>query len=282
MKLLSGVWLLCFLTMSTACARRDAPSPARTPAARATTISVVATTDLHGRIESLPWLSGHLANLRARRQADGGAVLLVDAGDMFQGTLESNLGEGQAVVRAYNALGYGAAAIGNHEFDYGPVGPPHVPAVPADDPRGALKARAAEASFPFLSANVVEQGRREALRWRNVLPWVVVERGGARIGVVGGTSMGTPRATHPRNFAGPRFFPWRRPSPKGPAGLGAPVRRWWWPWSTLAVAAAASISRNSWPAATPRRRPSSWPGRCLGGWSTSSPPATPTRAWLTG
>ena len=45
-------------------------------------------------------------NLRAARARDGGAVLLVDAGDMFQGTLESNLTEGASVVAAYNALGY--------------------------------------------------------------------------------------------------------------------------------------------------------------------------------
>jgi 2',3'-cyclic-nucleotide 2'-phosphodiesterase (5'-nucleotidase family) len=202
MKLLTGVWLLCFLTMTTACAHRAAPSPS--PAVtRVATISVVATTDLHGHIESLPWLGGHLANLRARRRADGGGVLLVDAGDMFQGTLESNLGEGRAVVRAYNALGYGAVAIGNHEFDFGPVGRAHVP-VAGEDPRGALKARAAEASFPFLAANLVERGSRasDGLAWRNVRPWVIVDVAGARIGVVGGTTMGTPRATHPRNFAG--------------------------------------------------------------------------------
>ena len=39
--------------------------------------------------------------------------MLLDAGDMFQGTLESNLNEGAAVVRAYNEIGYAAAAVGN-------------------------------------------------------------------------------------------------------------------------------------------------------------------------
>jgi 5'-nucleotidase len=66
---------------------------------------------------------GYLRNLRAARMRDGGGVLLVDSGDMFQGTLESNLNEGAAVIRAYNAFGYAAAAIGNHEFDFGPAGP---------------------------------------------------------------------------------------------------------------------------------------------------------------
>src|SRR5262245_25918512 len=93
------------------------------------TISVVATTDLHGGVLArgdrggLALLGGYLRNIRAVRTQDGGGVLLVDSGDMFQGTLESNLNEGAAVVGAYNALGYAAAAIGNHEFDYGPVGP---------------------------------------------------------------------------------------------------------------------------------------------------------------
>ena len=58
----------------------------------------------------------------------------------------------QAMVAGYNALGYAAAAIGNHEFDFGPAGPAHIPARPDQDPRGALKARAAAARFPFLAS----------------------------------------------------------------------------------------------------------------------------------
>ena len=119
------------------------------------TLSVVGTNDLHGHLESLPVFGGFLANLRRVRAQDGGVVLLVDAGDMFQGTLESNLNEGHAVVRAYAALGYAAVAVGNHEFDYGPVGPAVTAAGPGDDRRGALRARAAEAPFPFLAANLI-------------------------------------------------------------------------------------------------------------------------------
>src|SRR5687768_348374 len=116
----------------------------------ATTISIVGTNDLHGGVlpvdgrGGLALLGGYVDNLRAARARDGGAVLLIDAGDMWQGTLESNTFEGASVVAAYNALGYTAAAIGNHEFDFGPVGPASIPSTPADDPRGALKARAAE------------------------------------------------------------------------------------------------------------------------------------------
>ena len=58
----------------------------------AVTISIVGTNDLHGALERLPLFAGFVANLRAARAADGGGVVLVDGGDMFQGTLESNLG----------------------------------------------------------------------------------------------------------------------------------------------------------------------------------------------
>jgi 5'-nucleotidase len=164
------------------------------------TVSVVATTDVHGHAESLPWLGGHLANLRARRAADHGGVVLVDAGDMFQGTLESNLGEGAIMVKGYGALGYAAVAVGNHEFDFGPAGPAHIPAGPSDDPRGALKARVAEAPFPFLAANLEEKGVPPS--WPNLHRFHVVDVAGVRVGIVGVTTIGTAFSTHPRNFAG--------------------------------------------------------------------------------
>src|SRR4029079_16076345 len=130
------------------------------------TLSVVGTNDLHGRVVSeqgrggLAVLDGYLRNLRAARAHDGGAVLLIDAGDLFQGTLESNLNEGAVVISAYNALHYDAAAFGNHEFDYGPAGPATAPQSTEDDPVGALKARIAQATFPFVAANIFDKRTR--------------------------------------------------------------------------------------------------------------------------
>lgn len=155
------------------------------------TLSIVGTNDLHGGFlpregkGGLPLLGGYLKNLRAARSRDGGAVLLVDAGDMFQGTLESNTGEGAVVVDAYNALGYAAAAVGNHEFDFGPVGPRAIPQDAADDPRGALKARAAQAKFPFLAANIVVTATGRPLDWPNIKPSVMVDEGGVKVGIIG-------------------------------------------------------------------------------------------------
>src|SRR5262245_21146365 len=75
------------------------------------TLSIVGTTDVHGRVfvdeqgrGGLPLLGGFVKNLRKAREADGGAVMLLDAGDTFQGGIESNLSEGGLAVDAYNAL----------------------------------------------------------------------------------------------------------------------------------------------------------------------------------
>ncbi len=49
-------------------------------------------------------------------------MVLLDAGDEFTGPLPSTMAEGAPVVEAYKILGVDAAAIGNHDFDFGPVG----------------------------------------------------------------------------------------------------------------------------------------------------------------
>ena len=202
----AGLAVAMVATGASGCRRAASPPTATAPAAPArVTLSLVGTNDLHGRIEALPAFGGYLANLRRARARDGGAVLLVDAGDMFQGTLPSNLTEGAAVVRAYNALGYAAAALGNHEFDFGPVGP-EVKVDPAkhpgDDPRGALRARAAEASFPFLDANLVDTATGAPPDWKNVVPDVLVDVAGIKVGIVGVATASTPRTTLAANFAG--------------------------------------------------------------------------------
>lgn len=198
---IASVLLTLFLAVVSSSAASCGPRPpAEDPStAELVTLSVVGTNDLHGHLRALPLLGGHLANLRAARARDGGAVLLLDGGDMFQGTLESNLEEGASVVRAYEALGYDAVTIGNHEFDYGPEGPRATARGPGDDPRGALRARMREASFPFLSANLLdrESGERAELG----VPSVLLERAGVRVGVIGVTTEHTLGTTIAANVA---------------------------------------------------------------------------------
>jgi 5'-nucleotidase len=190
-----------------------APGAGRAKVAGRITLSVVGTSDLHGHVLAvkgkggLDLLAGYLANLRAARAKDGGGVVLVDAGDMFQGTLESNLGEGAVVVEMYNALGYTAATLGNHEFDFGPLGAATTPEKPGDDPRGALAARVGEARFPVLSANIVDEKTGAPLAMKNLAPSALVEIAGVRVGLVGVATLATPRTTMAANFAGLRVTP---------------------------------------------------------------------------
>lgn len=155
------------------------------------TVSVLGTNDVHGQLlpagerGGLVTISAYVGALRAARAEDNGLVLLIDAGDMWQGTLESNLVEGAAVVDAYNAIGFDAAAIGNHEFDFGPAGARAVPEDPGDDPRGALKRRAAEARFPLLAANLIDSETGKPVDWDNVRPSIMLNTNGIKIGIVG-------------------------------------------------------------------------------------------------
>jgi len=205
-------WLASFLVLG--CGGEAPPGSAlpghlEAPAAPAepepVPITILGTNDLHGHLEMLPLLAGYVGRVRAIREATGGAVLLLDGGDLFQGTLESNLAEGAPVIEAYEALGYDAVTIGNHEFDYGPVGPRATPVDPADDPRGALRARIAEADFPVLNANLRREGG-EPLGIGEV-PSVVIERAGVRIGLVGVTTEDTLGTTLHGNVHDLRFVP---------------------------------------------------------------------------
>jgi 5'-nucleotidase len=207
--MVGGRGVLTWLVVSVAVASMAAAqSPSRT-----VTISLVATTDLHGAVlprgdrGGVALLGGYLRNLRAARARDGGGVLLVDSGDLFQGTLESNLNEGAAVIRAYNRLGYQAAAIGNHEFDFGPVGAEATARRSGEDPRGALKARTREARFPFLAANLIDEVSGRPLALPNVKPSVIVTVAGVRVGLVGVTTSATLQTTIADNVRGLRVAP---------------------------------------------------------------------------
>src|SRR5262249_29834140 len=101
---------------------------------------------------------------------------------------------------------YDAAALGNHEFDFGPVGPSVVPRAPGDDPRGVIKVRAAEAKFPWITSNIRDHDGRPPGA-PTVRTFTIVEVAGIKVGLVGGTSEDTPRATARPNLVGLTFDP---------------------------------------------------------------------------
>lgn len=101
-------------------------------------------------------------------------VLLLDAGDIFQGTLFFNQYEGQADVFFYNELQYDASTVGNHEFDLG---------------QQALAKFAANADFPMLSANI--QIDESSPLIDKIKPWIIFEMQGEKVGIFGLTTKET-------------------------------------------------------------------------------------------
>lgn len=95
-------------------------------------------------------------------------VLLLDAGDQFQGTLFYNHYRGQEAAQAMNLLSYDAMSVGNHEFDDGPAN---------------LARFIVQTHFPVLAANI--DTSLDADLNGLVKPYTVVEVGGERIGIIG-------------------------------------------------------------------------------------------------
>jgi 5'-nucleotidase len=207
------------LVVSCAAPRQVAPVPAvqgQDAPAAPVRLTLVGTNDLHGWLEphrttladgsiaeqgGLAVFAGYLKALRA---VDPEGVLLLDGGDLFQGTLASNLTEGAVVVEAMNALGYTAAALGNHEFDYGPSGPVSV-ARPGDDPFGALKDRLKQLRFPLLGANLYDATTGARPGWLGNDGTLLIERKGVKVGLVGLSTPSTPHTTNPVNVESLRF-----------------------------------------------------------------------------
>lgn len=152
--------------------------------ARLVTVTVLNTTDLHGSIRKTPGVyaennDGSLlqcARLIRRVRAENPNTLLLDGGDIFQGTAESFLTRGGVMAKAMNALGYDAFAIGNHEFDWGVE---------------ALGEMLGKMDAAPLAANLIA-GPDAPEAFRRVLPFVIQEIDGLKVAVVGLTTPNIP------------------------------------------------------------------------------------------
>ncbi len=133
-------------------------------------------------------LASAVAAARATAEADGRAVLLLDAGDQFQGSLFFTAHEGAAELAVMHALGTDAMAVGNHEFDRGPA---------------VLARFATAARFPLLSANTDVEN--EPALTGLIRPYALFTRAGLRVAVVGLTPPDTATLSSPG--PGVRFLP---------------------------------------------------------------------------
>jgi 2',3'-cyclic-nucleotide 2'-phosphodiesterase (5'-nucleotidase family) len=148
-------------------------------------VTIVYTNDIHGRVEEEEPVAMGYAHIAAKVKEIKNVnknVLLVDAGDTFQGSSAACLSQGESIVKIMNSMDYDAMVAGNHDFGYG---------------WQRLGELSEMADFPVLAANVCRPDGGELLELSTIK-----ELGGVRIGIFGLTTPETLRKTHPRNVEG--------------------------------------------------------------------------------
>lgn len=158
-------------------------------------IAIVGTNDIHGRV--VPTLESYGENptkvkasgltllssyLDALYKEWGNKLLWLDAGDQFQGSLESNLFKGKPIVDFFNFKREirKASAIGNHEFDFG---------------FDHYSSRMRESNFNRLAANIFKRNSNQIANFPNTSPSKLFKVGRIIVGVIGLTTIQTPFTT---------------------------------------------------------------------------------------
>lgn len=139
-------------------------------------LTILYTNDVHSRIEPFPSNDPKHANMGgfARRSAvvesirkENENVLLLDAGDIFQGTPYFNLYQGELEYKLMSLMKYDATTIGNHDFDLG-----------IDN----ITKQMPHASFSFINCNY--DFSNTSLN-EKIIPYKIFEKQGIKIGVLG-------------------------------------------------------------------------------------------------
>jgi 2',3'-cyclic-nucleotide 2'-phosphodiesterase (5'-nucleotidase family) len=137
-------------------------------AAQIKPLTILHSNDLHAHLMPDDRDNGGFARLATevrRQKAQCEACLYLNAGDLVQGTPVSTLFHGSPIYEIANLLGFDAATLGNHEFDYGWRRTQEFMRI---------------ARFPVVSANVVDADGKTMAR-----PYVIQTVGGIRVGIIG-------------------------------------------------------------------------------------------------
>jgi len=172
------------------------PSPTPTLGDTVRTVTIFYTSDEHGYLEpiekgtdTLGGAANLLGTLRQRGyDPDGSDTLLLSGGDMWTGPAISSWFQGASAVQVFNRMGYDAAAVGNHDFDFG---------------QEILLANRDAAEFPFLTANVTLADTGDPPEFAQ--PYTIREVNGVQVAIVGLTTQRTPRIVMPAYVEGLAF-----------------------------------------------------------------------------
>ncbi|MEC0123464.1 bifunctional metallophosphatase/5'-nucleotidase [Paenibacillus pabuli] len=178
---------------------------------------ILVTSDLHGAIRPIHYNTNAyrpaglalLASLIRRERERSPELLLVDNGDLLQGSPLASYAasfvsdhEVHPFINVLNELGYDAAVMGNHEFNYG---------------QNLLRKAVEDSHFPWLSANIVN-GEKTEKETRAVAPpgagipafgppyLIRTLSSGVKIALLGATTHYIPNWEHPKNIEGLQFL----------------------------------------------------------------------------
>ena len=152
-------------------------------------IYIASINDMHANIDNMPKLAALVDSLRTVYPD----LMLFGAGDNRSGNpINDRYAEPtKPMYELMNTIGFDLSCFGNHEWDDGPI---------------ALRNMLGWAKFPFVCANVTFD---DTLQMPNVYPYVIYERNGLKIGVIGAIQLGENGLPdfHPKNAPGSHFVP---------------------------------------------------------------------------
>ncbi len=144
-------------------------------------LTILHINDIHAHLSPLDNGEGGFAALATviRRERDGcAACILLNAGDLAQGTPVSTIFQGLPVFELSNLLGIDAATIGNHDFDYGWM---------------QTRKFISIVNYPMVSANMVGKDGQAFAK-----PYVILQVNGLRVAVIGAMTETLPTLTFPK------------------------------------------------------------------------------------
>ena len=148
-------------------------------------ITLFYTADEHGWLNANEQADGAAALLQLWKERENytleaDSFLVISGGDMWTGSSVSTWFKGKSMMEVMNTLGYDAAALGNHEFDFS---------------LDTLKLRSQQSDFPILASNVT---KKDGTTPCFIKPYTIIEANGLKVGLIGLANTETPNTASPK------------------------------------------------------------------------------------